>query len=296
MIGDFPRGVVPSGISAMRLKWLGLAVAAAFLYGGCARNEGSRVDDLISRQNEQARTISQLSKKVDSVEAKLASIEKGISELLGGGSVGAAGKGAASVVASSFAKTEEYKSIMNQIALLQEQVGVVQGVLTGFHEERQGNRELEELRDRGAAFRAMNEPQELTRRLDILAKSFSGKIPDAAMRNKFVNEIEGLKARYAAPMSPEQKKAEAQQLLTEAMNAVDNDRARGWLEAQLRSLDEQDNPEEIEERVNRTVQFQRMREIGELTRRYNIPAETVRDSGLVSFDQGNLPGFSRTPE
>jgi hypothetical protein len=280
----------------MRLKWLGLAVAGASLCGGCLKNDGSRVDDLISRQSEQAQSISQLSEKVNSVEAKLANIEKGISVLLGGGSVGAAGKVSGPMVSSSFAKTEEYKNIMNQIALLQEQVVVVQGVLTGFHEERQENRELEELRDRGAAFRAMNEPQELTRRLDILAKNFSGKIPDAAVRNQFVNEIGGLKARYTAPMSPEQKKGEAQRLLTEAMNAVDNDRARGWLEAQLRSLDEQDNPEEIEERVNRTVQFQRMREIGELTRRYNIPAETVRDSGLVSFDQGGLPGFSRTPE
>lgn len=279
----------------MKLKWFA-AVAVVSLCGSCARNDDSRVDDLISRQNEHTRSISQLSKRVDSVEAKLTSIERGVNALLGGGAAGAAGRGAGPPATSTFANTEEYKTIMSQIALLQEQVGVVHGELAGFDKARAESGQREALRDRAAAFRAMNEPEELTRRLDILAKSFSGKISDAARRNQFVKEIEELKARYTAPMSPEQKRVEAQQLITWAINAVDNDRAKEWLEGQLRSLEEQGDAPENEERITRTLQVQRMRELGELTRRYNIPADTVRDSGLISFDPRAFPGLFRTPE
>ena len=237
-----------------------------------------------------------MSRRVDSVEEKLTSIEKGVNILLGGGAAGIAGRGAGPAATSTFASTDEYKSIMSQIALLQEQVGVVHGELAGLEKARAESSQRENLRDRAAAFRAMNEPEELTRRLDILGKSFSGKIPDAARRSQFAKEIEELKARYVAPMSPEQKKAEAQQLITWAINAVDNDRAREWLEGQMRSLEEQGDTPENEERITRTLQVQRMREIGELTRRYNIPADTVRDSGLISFDPRAFPGLFRTPE
>lgn len=279
----------------MRPGWL-VFFLTALLCVSCSKDDGSRVDELISRQNEHTQSISQLSKRVDSVETKLANIEKGVNSLLGGGSAGAAGRGAGRPAGSTFAQTDEYKNIMRQISLLQEQIGVVNGELAGFEKARAESTERENLRDRGAAFRAMNEPEELTRRLDILAKSFSGKIPDAGRRDQFIKEIEGLKARYTAPMSLEQKKTEARQLITWAIDAVDNDQAKGWLEAQLRSLEEQGDTAENEERITRSLQVQRMRELGELTRRYNIPADTVRDSGLISFDPAAFPGLFRRPE
>jgi len=255
--------------------------------------DSGRVEDLLSGQEEHARQIAEMSKKVDSVDEKLSNIEKSINALLGVGSGASSAKGDGLAVSSTFAKTEEYKDIMGQIGVLQEQVAVVQGEFTGFDNERRETTEREALRDRGAAFRAMSQPQELSRRLDILAKNFSGNIADSATRSQFVNDVEAMKARYSTSLSTQEKFAEARSLLTEAINSSDSDRAREWLERQLQELDGAQAGEQVEERVNRVIQFQRMREIGEMTRKYNIPEETVRDSGIISFGGRGMPGFGR---
>lgn len=273
----------------MIVRGLGLVVVAALCCWGCSKGNDNRVDELISRQAEHGQKIAEMSSKVDNVDARLADIEKGIGMLLGGGS-GADASGASQVTGSStFAKTDEYKNLMNQMALLQQQVGVVQEALGGFQKERQNSRELAALRDRGSAFRAMSEPEELSRRLDILAKNFSGKIPDATKRNQFVGELESLKAKFSASLSPDEKLAQARNLLTQRLNAAEDQRERERLERQLQQLDQVQGVQQMEEQADRMLQFERMREIGELTQKYNIPDETVRDSGLVSFGGG--PGF-----
>ena len=271
---------------------LGLVLVAVLCCWGCSKGDDTRVDDLISRQAEHGQKIAELSSKVDRVDAKLADIEKGINMLLGGGAGADASAGAGVTGSSTFAKTDEYKELMNQVALLQQQVGVVQEELGGFQRERRETQELAALRDRGGAFRAMGDAQELSRRLDILAKNFSGKIPDATKRNQFIGELESLKAKFSATLSPDEKLAQARNLLTERLNAAEDERERQRLERQLQQLDQVQGVEQMEEQADRMLQFERMREIGEMTQKYNIPDETVRDSGLVSFGgRGGGPGF-----
>ena len=276
----------------MLLKRLLPMVFAALLLWGCAKSgDEKRVAELLDAQANQTRQMSQMSKRIDSVDAKLTSIEKSVNALLGASAVGGPEGAAQLKVKSDFAETKEYQDIMSEIALLNERVGGVQEGFTGFQEEQREIRGREALRDRGAAWRAMGDPKELSRRMDILATNFSGKIADPTTRTQFVQEVENLKGKYSAAVSPQEKEAEARALLTEAINAAESDRARGWMERQLQSLDEA-NPQELEERVNRVVQMQRMREIGELARKYEIPAETMRDSGLISFGgPGGPPGF-----
>jgi hypothetical protein len=269
----------------MIIRGLGLVVVAALCCWGCSKGSDSRIGDLLSRQGEHAQKITEIAKKVDGVDVKLSNIEKGINALLGGGAGADAGGGSRVIGSSTFAKTEEYKNIMNQIALLQEQAGVVQGELGGFQEGKRQSRELEALRDRGGAFRAMSEPQELTRRLDILAKNFSGK------RNQFVSELEALKSKFSASLSPDEKLAQARNLLTERLNSSQDERETGRLQRQLEELDQAQGAQQIEEQADRLLQFQKMREIGELTQKYSIPEETVRDSGLATFGRGGPGGF-----
>ncbi len=275
----------------MVLKWLGLVAVAALCFCGCLKRSGSNVEDLLSSQERHAQQISEMSKKVDSVDEKLSAIEKSINALLAAGSGTASTSGDSLAASSSFAETEEYKDIMRQIGVLQEQVGVVQGEFAGFQNEEQQAREVATLRDRGSAWRAMGDPEEMSRRMDILVKNFSGKIADRAARDRFISDVESLKAKYSASLSLEQKRAEARALISQAVESSDNDRFRERLESQLRSLDEEQNAEQLEERVDRVLQFQRMREIGEVVQKYNIPEETVRDSGLMSFGRGGPPGF-----
>ncbi len=275
----------------MIVKWLGLVVVAALCCWGCSKGSDNRIGDLLSRQGEHAQKITEIAKKVDGVDVKLSNIEKGINALLGGGAGADAGGGSRVIGSSTFAKTDEYKNIMNQIALLQEQVGVVQGELGGFQEGTRQSRELAALRDRGGAFRAMSEPQELARRLDILAKNFSGKIPEGAKRNQFISELGALKSKYSASLSPDEKLAQARNLLTERLNSAQDERETERLQRQLEQLDQAQGAQEIEQQADRLLQFQKVREIGELTQKYSIPEDTVRDSGLVTFGGGGPGGF-----
>jgi len=276
----------------MVLKGLALVAVVALCCCGCSKGgDDNRAADLLPRQEEHARKIAQMSEKMDSVDEKLSGIEKGINALLGAGSATASTQGDGAAGTSSFANTDEYKDITRQIGVLEQQVAAVQGAFTGFQDEQRQTTEREALRDPRAAWRAMSQPEELTRRLDILAKNFSGKINDPATRNQFVADVEDLKGRYSAPLSPQEKQQQARSLIAAAIDEAQDDRARGWLERQLQSLDEAPNAEELAQRVDRTLQMQRMREIGEMTRKYNIPEDTVRDSGIVSFGRGGPGGF-----
>jgi len=278
----------------MVLRLFALVAVATLCCSGCLKGGGSRVDDLLSRQEQHARQISQMSKKIDTVDEKLSGIQESVNALLGAGSGTSSAKGQELVVASDFASTQEYQDIMQLMGVLQEQVAMVQGDFAGFQDNQRVARELEVLRDRGAAFQALGQPGEMSRRLDLLVRNFSGNIADAATKSQFLQDVETTKASFFTSLSPEEKLQRARALLSESINNADpDDRRRGMLERQLRSLDEADNAEELGERVDRFLQFQRMRELGEMTQKYNIPEDVVRDSGLVSFGGRGGPGMGR---
>jgi hypothetical protein len=109
-----------------------------------------------------------------------------------------------------------------------------------------------------------------------------------------MQDVEALKASLFASLSPQEKVQRARDLITANMSAITDERMRGMMERQLQSLQEAQG-DELNERVDRILQFQTMRQVGELTQKYNIPQETVRDSGIVSFGRGGPggggPGF-----
>ncbi len=280
------------GRDAMVLRLFALVAVVTLSCSGCFKSgDGDRVDRLSAEQEEHTRQISRMSRKIDTVDEKLSGIQKSVNALLGAGSGAQSAKREELIVASDFASTEEYKGVIQLLGSLQEQVATVQGDFAGFQDHLRAARELEALRDRGAAFQALSQPGEMSRRLDILVKNFSGSIPDAATRSQFLQDVEALKASFFASLSPEEKLQRARAMLTERINnAPSDERMRGMLERQLRSLDDTENAQELGERVDRFLQFEKTRDVGELTQKYNIPEDVVRDSGLVSFGRGG-PGF-----
>ena len=136
----------------------------------------------------------------------------------------------------------------------------------------------------------MGEPDEVSRRLDILLENFSGNIEDPVARDAFAAEVEEMKSRYLTPLSTEQKREQARTAIVEARDLMPDERSQRWLDEQLKALDEATNPLEAGMRVNITLQLQKIREMGELAQRYNIPGQVMRDSGLLSLPGGGLFG------
>ena len=91
-------------------------------------------------------------------------------------------------------------------------------------------------------------------------------------------------------LSTEQKREQARTAIVEARDLMPDERSQRWLDEQLKALDEATNPLEAGMRVNITLQLQKIREMGELAQRYNIPGQVMRDSGLLSLPGGGLFG------
>lgn len=275
----------------MVLRLLALLLTAALCFSGCGKSgNGSRVTQLLEEQEEHARQIAAMSKQIDNVDEKLGQIQESLEDFLGGGGTALfEEKGPELIVSPTFASTAEYKTLVQLMGSLQERVVSVQGDFVRFQDQQKAAAELAALRDRGGAFEALNQPGEMSRRLDMLMKNFSGSIPDGATRGQFMQDVETLKASLFATLSPQEKLQRARALITENMASVTDERMRGMMERQLQSLDEAQG-DQLNERVDRMLQFQTMRQIGELTQKYNIPQETIRDSGIVSFGGRGGPG------
>jgi hypothetical protein len=275
----------------MVAKGTAIVTIAALCLWGCGRSSNERrVGELVQKQGKHTEQISQMSEKINTIEDKLGKIERSITDLVAAGAGGGPGTGAGMVVQSDFASTKEYQDIMQHIGTLQELVGVTQQEFVSFREEGMQAREREALRDPRTAWQAMSDPKQLSQRLDLLVKNFSGKIDDAVTRDQFVTDVENLKSKYSAQLSPQEKQEQARSLISEALGGTTNEWMTRMLEGQLRSLDEA-TPEQLNERVDRILQVQKMREIGEVTQKYNVPGDVVRDSGLVSFGRGGPGGF-----
>ncbi len=266
-----------------------LAIATSCCWGCRQGGNDQQVGELLAKQEEHTQNISGMLKQMDAIDERLAAIEKKIEALLPAGSAARPGGGAEMTVASSFASTKEYQDIMRQINLFGEQLAAVQGDFVGLRDRQGEARSREALRDPRSAFRAMGDPKQLSDRLDNLVKNASGRIGDPDTREQFAVDVENLKAKYSAVLSPEEKREQARALVEQSLNSMTDDRRRGWLEGQLRSLDEASG-EDLDRRVNMALQFQKMREISDLTQKYNIPSEVVRDSGLMSFGGRGGPG------
>lgn len=270
---------------------LAVAVVAVSLLTvlGCERGESDRrLIEIAVKLERQGNEVNRMAGAMERMGERLDEIRASLEENLKGSQGRQLVKGDAAA-ASNFVSLKQYRDIMGQIAVLQSQLISLEEEIVGLRQEETQVRKRQArqaLRDRGAAWRAMGEPEELCQRLDILVNDFSEKIDDPAAREQFAADVEDMKSTYSTPLSFEQKREEARSLIVEAVDAAPDEGARTWLQQQLTSLDETTNPLELGARVNVILQLQRMREMGELAQKHNIPEEVLTDSGLLFFPAG----------
>jgi hypothetical protein len=275
----------------LRRSVVALVMAGSFIAVGCQKETSDEhLIEIAVKLEKQQRQLDRIDRAVESIGERFHELE---GSFPAGGGTGETGPEAApgGGKETSLASSKQYQDIMGQMAVLQSQLVNLEEeilMLRVGQEEVRKRREKEALRDQGAAWRAMGEPEELSGRLDILLKNFSGNIEDPVMRDAFTAEVEEMKNRYLTPLSPEQKREQARTAIVEAMDLMPDERSRTWLEQQLREFDEASNPLEVGMRVNLTLQLQRVREMGELAQRWNIPGQVMRDSGLLSLPAGGL--------
>lgn len=278
----------------MKRTTLMLSVGATLLLVfGCRREVADKhLIEISVKLKEQQGQLDRIETAVQSLRERLHAIETSDPERPAVGEEGV-GDGRSERQPTSIASRREYQDIMGQIAVVQSQlIGLEQEILMFRHGEEQARklRERQALRDQGAAWQAMGEPDELSRRLDILLKDFSEDIEDPLARDAFVADVEQMKSRYLTPLSPEQKREQAREAIVGAFDLMPDEQSRTWLAEQLKALDEASNPLEVSMRVDVTLQLQRMREMQELAQKHSIPAQVMRDSGLLFLPTPALPG------
>ncbi len=266
-----------------------VAVSLLIVLGCEKRESDNRLVEIAVKLEKQQSEINRIAETLEGIGERLDEIRASLEENLKSPRAPGSVKGSRDAAASNSASPKEYREIMAQIAVLQSQLISLEEKIVGLRQEGTQVRKRQArqaLRDRGAAWQAMGEPDQLCGRLDILVNDFSEKIDDPAAREQFAADVEDMKSTYSTPLSFEQKQEQARSLIVEAIDTATDERARTWLQEQLTSLDESTNPLELGVRVNVALQLQRMREMGELAQRHNIPAQVMTDSGLLFFPAG----------
>lgn len=276
-----------------RRSTVAFIAAVSLIVLGCRKEESkSPFLEITVSLEKQQRQLDRIDTTLQSVGERLREMEPRVPDSYAVGEAAPNSAGGEGKKASP-TSVKEYHDIMGQIAVIQSQLISLEQEILAFRQgqEQVGKRqEQEALRDQGAAWRAMGEPDELSRRLDILLKNFSEDIDDPLTRDAFAAEVEEMKSRYSIPLSAEQKREQARAAIVGAMDIMPDDRSKKWLEEQLTAFDQAANPIDLAARVHITLQLQRMREVGELAQQYNIPAQAMRDSGLISLPDGGLFG------
>jgi hypothetical protein len=274
----------------LKCSVVGLVAAALVITLGCERGESDkRLIDIVVKLERQGTEVNRIAGAMERIGERLDEIQASLEGNLHGPRGRGLVEGDDKAAASNLVSLKQYRDIMAQIAVLQSQLISLEEEIVRLRQEETEVRKRDArqaLRDRGAAWRAMGEPDELCRRLDILVNDFSEKIDDPAAREQFAADIEEMKSVYSTPLSLEQRRQQARSLIVEAIDTSPDEGARTWLQEQLTSLDESTNPLELGVRVNVTLQLQRMREVGELARKHNIPEVVLTDSGLLFFPAG----------
>jgi hypothetical protein len=268
------------------------ALAAAFLMAGCEEKKyDQEVVDIAIGQKKQDAEIGQIATKIEGVEKRLkelqASLEKvprpsGSTEP--SGTTEGVSEGPREV---EFKDAPEYKYIAARLASLQQELNLTQ---SGLAETRDGvteQRDLQELRDPGQAMRAITDPEQLNRRLDLLAQNFGGTIADVSRRQQFHADLQQLREGLTN-VSRQQQYENVLASLTERLNTEEADsRAREWIDRQIKEL-QAASGEELDGRLERYQRTQTLRQVRDLAQEYDIPREVLQESGLPSMGRGDF--------
>ncbi len=257
----------------MTSRGLAAAVSAAVLcvVAGCGEETSDeRLVEIAVKLEKQQQAVDRLTAKIEEIEKRLEEIEKSRENV-------SASPGPPKATPED---TRKPPGPARNLSGILKQLNVNPNLLAGAKENLMEY--AEQLVARAAAWRAMGEPEELSRKLDILVENFSAEVGNPTLREKLAGDVERLKMRFLAPITPEQQREQARQITLEAIGVMSNDdTSRQWLETQLKALDEATNPLEVAARVNVTLELWKAWEVSQLAQRNNVLPEMMEESGLT---------------
>ncbi len=241
---------------------------------GCKQETSDeRLVNMAVNQKEQETEIASLSGRIERLEKALVGIQQSLEKTAVAGGAPVPAKSTQGP-ALDFRETPEYQQIVSALsAVRQTQQNVAR------------EQELEQLRDVGQAFQAMGNPQEMDRRLTLLIQNFSSRIDDPVKRQQFAADVQQLRQSLTTPASVQDLYQRRTAELTARLNEEQDQRRREFIQRELASL-QTASAEDLEQRFERYQREDTMRQVRELQQKYDIPRETLRDSGIPTMGRG----------
>jgi len=266
-----------------------IAVVCALLLGiiGCEEKKfDRRLVDIAIEHEKQGEEVKKLAGRVEGITGRLEQIEQSLGKISPPSGSTAAPTSAETKTSGpqvvEFKETPEYKQIVAMLSSIQQQVNQAQSSVAATRDDAARERERARLRDPGEMMRAMNDPNQLSGRLDTLLQNFSPKIQDSALRRQFETDVLQFKRGLSAGQSTEELHQRVVAELTERLNNEQNERSREFMNRELQSL-QSASGEELAGRLERYTRFQTFRQLRELSEKYNIPREVLTDVGLPAM-------------
>ena len=256
---------------------VGIVIILSALIGCKKETSDDSLANVIVNQKKQEGEISSISARVEKVEKTLAEVQKSLQKPpapvgLPAPTVSTEGG------AQDFRNTQEYAQILAALTDVQK-----------TYQEIAQERAQEELRDPRQAFQAMNDPQEMDRRLSLLVQNFAGRIEDVAKRQQFEADVQQLKQNLTTPATVQQLYERRTAELTARLNEEQDQRRKEFIQRELTSL-QTATADELEQRLDRYQRSDTMNQLRELQQTYNIPGDVLRDSGIPTMGRGGPGG------
>lgn len=273
-------------------------VMALLLFGGCGKESSdSRLIDVGVKQDEHKGEINRLSRRIEGFDRRLSQIQdslKQIPEPTGATEPAATAEDSTEPKVVEFKDTPEYARIAAQLSAVQQQLALTESRLNETQAEIVAEEQRRQLQDPAEAFRAMSDPQEMNKRLSLLAQNYAGKIQDPVKRQQFEVDVEQLKRKLSETPSTQELYQRVASSLTERLNAEQNDRAKEFIQRQIQEL-QTASGEDLQGRLERYQRMEVTRELRDFQTNYDIPREALSEVGLPAMGggRGDRGGFDR---
>jgi len=261
---------------------------------GCQKEQSdTRLVEIAVEQDNQKGSIEKMTERVEGFEKRLGAIQESLEKVAL--AVGTPDQTKTTETTKSepkvveFKDAPEYKQIMAHLATIQQRLNATQGELTQTRQDIASQQEQETIRDPGAAWQAMTNPQEMTRRLDLLSQKFGQGIQDPTRRQQFDADMLQLKRSLLENPSPQELHQRVSSDLTERLNREQDERSREFIQRQLQEL-QSASGEDLQGRLNRYSRFQTFRQLREFQQKYDIPRDAFTNAGLPAVGGGEGGG------
>jgi hypothetical protein len=208
-------------------------------------------------------------KKLDEIDLRLGRIEREMRQINEAMTQLAAGEEGFDV-----RQTPQYKALEKQFQELQSKL------------------EAQTSRNPAEVWRAMGNPKEVSRRLEMLRELVAPTIPDETRRKEFERDVRALKDKTGKEVSQKELFEQLWNWLSNRLKESSSEREKAWLRDQLEKLEESEGKER-EEMVARFVRIGNVRAVHELAQKYSIPRDLMVKAGFPFVGYGGRPGRHR---